>query len=152
VVLFLRGWYRGWEEKAPRPMEFDLCSLHVASSNRPKFKYLYSVLYVLGVIRTLGGVGRKALSYLYYISSLCSGGFAVCDCMCWFGVCWGHGTDMPRTGMCTAGFGTSTRLLLRVAGRWRSNVPQVPHQGAAVVFGYTYVTCECYTPNIYIGA
>ena len=40
--------------------------------------------------------------------------------MCWSGVCEGHGTDVPWTGMCTTGFGNSTRLLLRVAGRWRS--------------------------------
>jgi hypothetical protein len=35
----------------------------------------------------------------------------------WSGVCEGHGTDVPRTGMYTAGFGKSTRLLLRVTGR-----------------------------------
>ena len=23
--------------------------------------------------------------------------------MCWFSVCWGHGTDVPRAGMCTVG-------------------------------------------------
>ena len=40
--------------------------------------------------------------------------------MCWFGVCWGHGPDVSRAGMCMVGFGNSTRLLLRVAGRWRS--------------------------------
>ena len=40
--------------------------------------------------------------------------------MCWFSVCWGYDTDVSRTGMCTGGFGNSTRLLLRVAGRWRS--------------------------------
>ena len=35
--------------------------------------------------------------------------------------------------------------------RWTVEVyvPQGPHQGAAVVFGYTYVSCELYTPNIY---
>ena len=43
-VLFLGRWYREWEEKAPRPMEFGLGSLHVASSNSPKFVYLCSVL------------------------------------------------------------------------------------------------------------
>ena len=40
--------------------------------------------------------------------------------MCWFGVCWGHDTDVSRTGMCTVGFGNSTHLLLHVTGRWRS--------------------------------
>ena len=44
--------------------------------------------------------------------------------MCWLGVSWGHGTDVPRTGMCTVGFGNSTHLLLRVAGRWRSTSPR----------------------------
>ena len=98
------GWYREWEEKALRPMEFELCSLHVGSSNSPKFMYLCSVLYVL-----------------YYISSLCSGGFAVCDCRHVLVRCvLGHGTDVTWTGMCTSGFGNSTHLLLRVAGRWRS--------------------------------
>ena len=81
-----------------RSMEFELCSLHVVSSNRPKFMYLGSVLYVLGVIRK-GGVGHKtlsSLSYLYYISCLCSGVFVECDIR--FGMCWGHVTDVPRTG------------------------------------------------------
>ena len=45
-----------------------------------------------------GGVSHKTLSYLYYIRSLCSGGFAVCDYI--------HDT----------GFDNSTRLLLRLLG------------------------------------
>ena len=28
--------------------------------------------------------------------------------ICWFGVCWGHVTDVSRTGMFTAGFDNST--------------------------------------------
>ena len=40
--------------------------------------------------------------------------------MCWFSVCWGHGTDVPQAGMCTVWFVNSTSLLLRVDGRWRS--------------------------------
>jgi hypothetical protein len=35
LVLFLGRWYREWEEKAPRSMEFQLCSLHVSPSNDP---------------------------------------------------------------------------------------------------------------------
>ncbi len=35
LVLFLGRWYREWEEKMPWPMEFELCSLHVAPSNSP---------------------------------------------------------------------------------------------------------------------
>ncbi len=42
----------GWEEKAPRPMEFKLCLLPCRTFEHPKF--------------------------LYYISSLYSGGLAVC--------------------------------------------------------------------------
>ena len=38
-----------------------------------------------------------------------------------------HVTDVPWTGMCTAGFGNSTRLLLHVSGRWRSPPRTVPH-------------------------
>ena len=53
--FFLGRWYRGWEEKAPRSMEFELCFTSVTSSNRPTFMYLCSVLYVSGVIRTLEG-------------------------------------------------------------------------------------------------
>ena len=34
---------RGWEEKAPRPMEFELCS------NSQNFMYSCSVLYVWGL-------------------------------------------------------------------------------------------------------
>ena len=43
----------GVEEKVSRL--FELCSLHVEPSNRPKFMYLCSEFYVLGVIRTLQG-------------------------------------------------------------------------------------------------
>jgi hypothetical protein len=84
LALFIGRWYWEWEEKAPRPMEFGLGSLHVASSNGPKFMYLCSVLCLI-----------------YYIGSLCSGGFAdATGGMCWFGVWWGHDTDVPWTG-CT---------------------------------------------------
>ena len=34
------------------------------------------------------------------VASLC-----VTEDMCWFSVCWGHGTDVSRTGMCTDGGG-----------------------------------------------
>jgi hypothetical protein len=61
-------------------MEFELCSPHIRSLCR----------YVL-----------------YYISSLCSGGFTDATAgMCWFGVCWGHGTDVPRTGCARLGSAT----------------------------------------------
>ncbi len=90
MVLFLTRWYREWEEKAPRPMEFELCSLHVAPSNSPNL-CIYVLYYVL-----------------YYISSLCSGGFDYATVgMCWFGVWWGYGTDVPRTGC--ARLGSATR-------------------------------------------
>ena len=44
LFLFLGRWYRGWEEKAPRTMKFELCSLDDASSNRPKFMYLLCII------------------------------------------------------------------------------------------------------------
>ena len=65
LVLFLGRWYREWQEKAPRTMEFELCSLHVSPSNGT-----YLCIYVLYYV-------------IYYISSLCSGGFAdATACMC----------------------------------------------------------------------
>jgi hypothetical protein len=90
LVLSLGMWYREWEEKAPRTMEFELCSLHVAPSNGTNL-CIYVLYYVL-----------------CHISSLCSGGFAdATACMCWFGVWWGHGTDVTRTGC--AQMGSATR-------------------------------------------
>ena len=44
MFLFLGRWYRGWEEKTPRSMQFELCSLHDAPSNRPKFMYLLCII------------------------------------------------------------------------------------------------------------
>jgi hypothetical protein len=88
--FFLGRWYRKYEEKASRPMEFELCSLHVAPSNSQNL-CIYVLYYVL-----------------YYISSLCSGGFADATAyMCWFGVWWDRVTDVPRTGC--ARLGSATR-------------------------------------------
>jgi hypothetical protein len=71
-------------------MEFELCSLYVTPSNSPNL-CIYILYYVL-----------------YYISSLCSGGFSdATEGMCWFGVWWGHDTDVPRT-LC-ARLGSPTR-------------------------------------------
>jgi hypothetical protein len=86
----LGRWYREWEEKAPRTIEFELCSMNVSPSNRPNL-----CIYVLYYIS-------------YHINRLCSGGFTdVTADMCWFGVCWAHVTDVPRTG-CTR-MGSETR-------------------------------------------
>jgi hypothetical protein len=41
LFLFLGRWYREWEEKASRSMEFELCSLHVTPSNRPTVVFGY---------------------------------------------------------------------------------------------------------------
>jgi hypothetical protein len=74
----------------------------------PKIMCLCSVLYVL-------------LQWWF----LC-----VCLQVCVGPVCEGHDADVPRTGMYTDGFCrfvNSTGYLLRVAGRWRSNVPSDPH-------------------------
>jgi hypothetical protein len=117
-VFFWGRWYREWEEKSPRPMEFELCSLHVAPSNRPNL-CIYVLYYVL-----------------CYINSLCSGGFAdETGGMCWFDVWWGYGTDVSRTGC--------ARLVRQLdvspcTCHWSVEVyvSQGPHQGAMVVFGY----------------
>jgi hypothetical protein len=47
--FYLGRWYREWEEKAPRSMEFELCSLHVASSNNPNLciDVLYYMSYII---------------------------------------------------------------------------------------------------------
>jgi hypothetical protein len=51
-----------------------------------------------------GGIGS------HYINSLCSGGFVdTTEDMCWFGGCWGHGTDVSQTG-CVR-LGSTTRLV-----------------------------------------
>ncbi len=44
--FFLGRWYREWEEKVPRSMEFELCSLHTVTSNRPNL-CIYVMCYVL---------------------------------------------------------------------------------------------------------
>ena len=120
-----------------------------------------SVLYVLGVIRTLPGWSgpqdtELPILYIQYLKWWFSiymqslqwwfSLYATSD-MCWFGVCWGHDTDVSRTGMCTAG-GRRPPLSIDTS----QYVSQDPHQGPEVVLGYTYVTCEGYTPSlIYIG-
>jgi hypothetical protein len=50
--FFLGRWYREWEEKAPQPMEFELCSLHVEPSNSPHLciYVLYYVLYYISAV------------------------------------------------------------------------------------------------------
>ena len=97
-------------------MEFELCSLHLATSNSPNL-CIYVLYYVL-----------------YYISSLCSGGFAEATSgMCWFGVWWTlmfRGRDV-HGWVRQLDVSPSTR-------RWSVEVyvSQAPHQGATVVFGY----------------
>ena len=83
------------------------------------------------IVSFFGGASRRALKQpkiydLYYMFYIIEAVSAVVVSLyatagrCWFSVCWGHGTDVPRAEMCTAWFGNSTCLLLRVAGRWRS--------------------------------
>jgi hypothetical protein len=119
LVLFWGRWYREWEEKVPRPREFELCSLHVASSNRPNL-CIYVLYYVL-----------------YYINSLCSGGFAdATTVMCWFGVWLGYGTDVPRTGC--ARLGSATRRVSfytsLVGGGLRLSGPSSGSNGSVRVY------------------
>jgi hypothetical protein len=133
AVVLLGRWYREWKEKASRPMEFELCSLHVASSNSPNLCF-YLLYYVL-----------------YYINSLRSGGFADATAgMCWFGVCWGHVTDMPRTGC--ARLGSATRRVSfyasLVGGGLRLSWPSLGCNGSVRV--HRSGACELYAPNIHM--
>ncbi len=116
--FFLGSWYREWEKKTPRHMEFELCSIPVTPSNSPNL-CIYVLYYVL-----------------YYINSLCSGGFtdSTTD-MCWFGVCWGHGTDVSRTG-CTRMGSTTRRVSFYVSLVGGGLRLSGPSSGTTVVFGY----------------
>jgi hypothetical protein len=52
-----------WQEKANRPMEFELCSLPFRA-----FEFMYYMFCIISI-------------YMFsYIRNLCSGGFAVFDC------------------------------------------------------------------------
>ncbi len=92
----------------------------VTPSNRPKFMYLCSVLYVL-----------------YYINRLFSGGFAVCDCSHVLVRCvLGERHWCPSDGNVhgwVRQLDTSPSTC-----HWSVEVyiPLVPHQGATAVFGY----------------
>ncbi len=65
--------------------------------------------------------------------------------MCWFGVCWGYGTDVSRTGY--ARLGSETLRVSFYASLVGGGLR--PHQGGTVVFGYIEVPGERYAPNIY---
>ncbi len=108
--FFGGGCYRGWKEKAPWSMEFELFSLHVTPSNRPKFMYLCSVLYVLGVIKTLEGwSGSQDTELPILYKQPLQWGF---HCMrlqtCVGSVCVGDTTLMCRGREC-ARWGSATR-------------------------------------------
>jgi hypothetical protein len=47
--FFWGRWYREWEEKEPWSVEFELCSLHVTSSNSPNLcdDVLYYMNYII---------------------------------------------------------------------------------------------------------
>ena len=73
----------------------------------------------------------------YYIGSLCSGVFADATAgMCWFGVWWGHGTDVPRTGC--ARLGSATRRVSfyasLVGGGLRLSGPSSGSNGSVRVY------------------
>jgi hypothetical protein len=99
-----------------------LCSLHVAPSNGPNL-CIYVFYYVL-----------------YYINSLCSGGFTDATAsMYWFGVWWVHDTDVSRTG-CTR-LGSTTRrvsfyvsLCSLVDGGLRLSGPSSGRNGSVRVY------------------
>ena len=78
-----------------------------------------------------------------FVGSVCVGGTALMP----------RGRECARLGLATRRrvLGSATRDASPSTRRWTVEVyvPQDPHQGAVVVFRYTYVLCECYTPNIY---
>ncbi len=121
LVLFLGRWYREWEEKTPRPMEFGLGSLHVTARLRTAQSLCIYVLYYV----------------LYYIGSLCSGGFADATTgMCWFGVWWGHVSDVPQTGCARLG-STARRVSFYtslVGGGLRLSGPSSGSNGSVRVY------------------
>jgi hypothetical protein len=155
--FFLLGmWYWEWEEKASRSMEFELCSLYVTSSNRLNLciYVLYHVfkqnkIYVFMFFKQTKFMYLCSVHVLYYIISLCSGGFThVITVMCWFGVCWGHDTDVIGRDV----YGWVRQLDMSPSTcHWSVEVfvSQGPHQGDTVVFEYLEVSCEHYDPNIY---
>jgi len=120
------------------PWSSTYVSLHVAPSNSPNFMYLCSVSYVLGVIRTLQGwngsegtelpiLHKQSLQWRFRcmrlracVGSVCVGGTAL---MC-------RGRDV-QGWVRQLDESPSTR-------HWTVEVyvPQGPHRGAAVVFGY----------------
>jgi hypothetical protein len=77
--------------------------------------------------------------------------------MFWFGVWWGHDTDVSRKGC--SWMGSTTRHVSFYASLiGEVYVSQGPHQGATVVFGYIEGSflvskigdvLEHYAPNIY---
>ena len=74
-------------------MEFKLCSLLLLpcrAFEQTKFFVLHVLYYM----------------FLYKQSLKSPGVFAVCNSvgMCWSGVCEGHGTDLPRTGISVHGW------------------------------------------------
>ncbi len=68
--------------------------------------------------------------------------------MCWFGMCWGHVTDVPRTGCARLDMSLSSRLDVSLSSRHWTVEVYVPHE-TPVVFGYVEVSYEHYAPNIY---
>ena len=76
IVSFLGRWYRGWEEKAPRPMKFELCSLHDAPSNSPKFMYLLCIICFILYKQSLQWWFR-CMRLQTCVGSVCVGGTAL---------------------------------------------------------------------------
>ena len=113
----------------------------VASSNRPKFMCLCSVSYVVGVIRTLQGwsglegtelpiLHKQSLQWWFRCMRL-----EVCVGL----VCVG-GTALMCRGRDVHGWVRQLDVSPSTC-RWSVEVyvPQGPHQGVVVVFGYSYV-------------
>ena len=90
---FLFGWVG--KRRHHVPWSSNCVSLYVDPSNSPNFYIISTVSAVVVSLYATGG-------------------------MCWFGMCWGHVTDVSRTGCARLGSATRTRLILRVGGRWKS--------------------------------
>jgi hypothetical protein len=116
LVLFLGRWYREWEEKAPRSMEFELCSLHVTSQTDQIYVFMSCIMsYIIKAV----SVVADATTY-----------------MCWFCVWGGHGTGVSQTG-CKR-LGSATRrvsfYVSLVGGGLRLSGPSSGNNGGVRVY------------------
>ena len=120
LFLFLGRWYRGLEEKTPRTMKFELCSLHVAPSNSPKFMYLLCIICFI--------LYKQSLQWWFHCMRLQA---------CVGSVCVGDTTLMCRGWEC-ARMGSATRrvsfYVSLVGGGLRLSRPSSGSNGSVRVY------------------